>query len=101
MLPAAELVPSGFVTRVVRPDALVEAVDAVVTTISSKTPAASRRLKEALLNAAVHMRDAALEREYALDRKSVWLGKSVAVRVDLGGRRIMKNKKYRPKMTQN
>src|SRR3546814_10692356 len=36
MLPAAELVPSGFVTRVVRPDALVEAVDAVVTTIRSE-----------------------------------------------------------------
>src|SRR3546814_15201055 len=69
MLPAAEFVAGGFVTSVVRPDALVEAVDAVVTTISSKTPAASRRLKEALLNAAVHMRDAA-------DRKSTRLNSS-------------------------
>src|SRR3546814_18674672 len=32
---------------------------------------------------------------YALDRKSVVEGKSVSVRVDLGGRRIIKTKKTR------
>src|SRR3546814_12751003 len=31
---------------------------------------------------------------FLLDRKSVVYGKSVSVRVDLGGRRIIKNKQY-------
>src|SRR3546814_17380523 len=33
------------------------------------------------------------------DRKSVVYGKSVSVRVDLGGRRIIKKKKHQPKKT--
>src|SRR3546814_15759952 len=36
-----------------------------------------------------------LRRHGIADRKSVVEGKSVSVRVDLGGRRIIKNKKYR------
>src|SRR3546814_13324519 len=57
--------------------------------------------KQAMLDAAVsdsHSRILAVERErtvHALvrDRKSVVSGKSVSVRVDLGGRRIIKKKK--------
>src|SRR3546814_20271038 len=35
-----------------------------------------------------------------IDRKSVVSGKSVSVRVDLGGRRIIKKQKYKKQITQ-
>src|SRR3546814_20494119 len=41
------------------------------------------------------------KRRTALDRKSVVKGKSVSVRVDLGGRRIIKQNKMSEKNNQN
>src|SRR3546814_16341940 len=47
---------------------------------------------EDLVAVAAHQRDQAVQRQQG-DRKSVVSGKSVSVRVDLGGRRIIKKKK--------
>src|SRR3546814_11470216 len=40
-------------------------------------------------------RSAGWHAPFGSDRKSVWEGKSVSVRVDLGGRRIVTKKKYK------
>src|SRR3546814_18280735 len=52
-----------------------------------------------------HMRQSGLKREagnrLAIDRKSVVWGKSVSVRVDFGGRRIIKKKKTKIHTTNN
>src|SRR3546814_14787680 len=48
-----------------------------------------------LLTPTGKIRRSVLEQHYATDRKSVVSGKSVAVRVDLGGRRIIKKKNIR------
>src|SRR3546814_20529240 len=53
-----------------------------------------KTLRQAILDSRFRPGDRLIERELCeLDRKSVVAGKSVSVRVDLGGRRLIKKKK--------
>src|SRR3546814_15604526 len=52
-----------------------------------------RLLARSILNRAWTVFGTGFVRNFLLDRKSVVSGKSVSVRVDLGGRRILKKKK--------
>src|SRR3546814_18207511 len=88
--------PILFLTALDRPETLLECLLAGGDDYLMKTSP----LAEILERVQYWSRRGALEdidqrRERAIDRKSVVSGKSVSVRVDLGGRRIIKKQKHK------